>query len=617
MLFNFFANFFAGSFVKYEKLKVDLDDDIENALEKQESKKVIDLKSLSADYTGLFVNSSRLVDDKLKYWFVVIGCSMVSFLSVYSICSKNSVLFLVTPIVRKLIDYTTQSYFNDMTDKVREKWKKIVLDYFSSLPYKSRRKTEMNDFNNQLNKTSWVFARTAQQIIPNIVEFFIDGFSLIYAIYMYFESKEGDNSFVSNITHTFMLVALIAVVMMIYYFYVIRNKQKGLCDLKCERKKINRKTVPLANWFMYLFQNKKRNVQEMIEVEKPVNVIDTKFNNGWCDISNEYRLFSTCVVASLVYFLSLNSNWVVEDWELLLKNMSIFAQITGTISMFTQTTNALETHIKDFDSLIEWIEKSEEQEQDVTQKNIAFPLKTSLDIKLVGESGEKLNLKVDNLTINQNDKILLKGKTGVGKTQLVNSLQGLVPGASFEGFIPKELENVWEYLNQQTREKIPSKGLSLRSMLEHETNEELVWELIRIVELEDKFEKLGLDKPMEDLSGGEKMSLSILYTIWDMRKREKQVLILDEPEQGLDETTRVKIIQNVLTRINEPVLVIYHGSKLDLLEMSFNKVWLFEKHEMPSVDNQTKKKEHVTLVEEKDFGGYKQTIISDIKSLFQ
>ena len=57
----------------------------------------------------------------------------------------------------------------------------------------------------------------------------------------------------------------------------------------------------------------------------------------------------------------------------------------------------------------------------------------------------------------------------------------------------------------------------------------------------------------------------------------KQILILDEPEQGFDEDLRVIIIRNILERINEPILVIYHGSKLDLLQLPFTKAWIFGK----------------------------------------
>lgn len=311
---------------------------------------------------------------------------------------------------------------------------------------------------------------------------------------------------------------------------------------------------------------------------------------------------------AIIYYLSLNPEWSIEtsdDWKILLMNMKVFGQITSTISMFIHTSTALETHMKDFDDLIIWIKKCEEQELDVIQSQIEFPLKFSSKITLTSESEKTFNLETyGHLDICNGDKILLKGVSGAGKTQLVNSLQGLVPGTKFNKS-PKEFETSWEYLDQQTRETIPSRGLKLRAMLEYEQDDDLIHELLEIVMLDDKFSVLGFDNPMEDLSGGEKMRLSILYTLWDMRKRGKQVLILDEPEQGLDEDTRVKVIENVLDRICEPVLVIYHGSKLDLLEMSFNKVWLFDKQE------------EKTVVKQKKFEDHRHEIVDEISKLLK
>ena len=161
-------------------------------------------------------------------------------------------------------------------------------------------------------------------------------------------------------------------------------------------------------------------------------------------------------------------------------------------------------------------------------------------------------------------------------------------------------------MNQQLRDTIPSSGLTIRRMLDNEPDDLKIMKLIKIVSLVKRFNINNLDLPIEGLSGGELMRLSILYTLWNLDKKNKQILILDEPEQGLDENIRVELIQNILASIDKPILVIYHGSKLDLLQLSFTKVWLFKKDEM-----------NVTNVFEKPFSNFKEEITDEIKIVIQ
>ena len=75
-------------------------------------------------------------------------------------------------------------------------------------------------------------------------------------------------------------------ILLILTIYIIRNKQQGLAILRKERREINQKIMPLLSWNMYLFQNKKRTVTEIINIETPINNINSEFNKGWMNISN-------------------------------------------------------------------------------------------------------------------------------------------------------------------------------------------------------------------------------------------------------------------------------------------------------------------------------------------
>jgi len=209
---NVFSNFF------YKKVK---QSNIEEN-DYQEKEQLIDLLTLDSSYDGLFKKSMVLVNNKIKYWIVVIGCSLFSFITVYALFSENYILFFLNPIARNIINYITQNYYTELLQEIQDKWKTIVLEYFHSLPHKSRRKTIMKDFERQIDRSSWVFGRTVQSIIPQITEFIIDCITILYAIYMYFalDAKAKDNSFLHNTFDTLFLIGCVLIAPAVYYIYI-------------------------------------------------------------------------------------------------------------------------------------------------------------------------------------------------------------------------------------------------------------------------------------------------------------------------------------------------------------------------------------------------------------
>ena len=299
-------------------------------------------------------------------------------------------------------------------------------------------------------------------------------------------------------------------------------------------------------------------------------------------------------------FISSLGLYFVKDFVTLLIIKVVFDNFTSIISMISNFTTSLSNNMKDFDKFLTWYNESNGREKPFNNLSIYFPIEV-INIKI---KYENFSLNSSSLPINDNDKILLKGQTGSGKTQLVNALQGLVNGANIKGINdPRTIQGAFEYMNQQTREAIPSTGLSLRDLLEGESDNILIENLLRVVMLTDKFPNdISYNIKITGLSGGEKMRLSLVFTLLETIKKRKQILILDEPEQGLDEATRRQVITNILNYLRIPIVCIYHGSSLDLLKMPFNKIWLFDH-----------KNTH-TEVKETDFINYKKQLINEINN---
>jgi energy-coupling factor transporter ATP-binding protein EcfA2 len=588
----------------------------------------INLCEITNTPIGLFKIGFSLLDAKITFLLVVLLSESIGLITTWALITKRFWLVILSPILSIVIRHFVQDYYIQLRFAIMDKWKNIVYAYFNELSYPSRKKTDMHDYKNQVERTGYALINIINWAFPSMIKL---GFIFTSCLLtFYFQGKAY-------------FIAMFPVLIGLYYWFRMRFKQEELTLFRKIKKDIEKKIRPSESWILHLFQNRKRKVNETLEISSPITEAELKYIRGWESISNEL-----CMFAELISGISLY--WVSVSFSDLLINKVVFNQLTNSIENIGHITNAIANNLKDFDRFIDWVKSSDVKPME-EQYQINFPLEITTSIKLGDPKKGEFKLKAKHLSIGEHDKILLRGESGIGKTQLVNSLQGLIPGTLFGSkhdsepnyepnyeqdydFVspddltkltlmesvskpvnlpnlvnlpnPENYESKWEYMNQQTRETIPSSGLTIRQMLEDESDDDLILKLIQMVQLESKFNSDNFDIPMESLSGGERMRLSILYTLWDMNKRNKQILILDEPEQGLDEDIRVQVIKNIIEKIDMPILVIYHGSKLDLLQLSFTKVWIFES---------TISEERQTFVTEKPFWEFKNEISKEIKKL--
>lgn len=538
---------------------------------------------------GLFKIAFNLLDNKILCMSCIILNESLSLLLSYVIITENLWMCMFYPILIKILNYMNKKYFNNQEYKIKNNWKKQMFNYFYTFSYQSRKNTIMNDFSSQIEKTGDILTNMSSYIPKMILQFIINLFScitsFIYQIYVNCNSKLCFNIIIDEKYYIIIIIPFL-----IYYYYYKRFliKQNDIANLRILKKNIEKKYMPITQWNLQLFQNRKKNIDEIIKIDNEINDIDKNYYTEWHNISTESVLFFEIIINVIIYTIS-------KDFKSMLINKLMFDKLSSSIDNITFLTTYLNNCIKDFDKLVDYLNEITIEPIE-NQYKIIYPLKIMTNINL-----KNFILYADNLSINYNDKILLRGETGIGKTQLVNSIQGLINGTNFNYLSPKQFENCFEYMNQQTRETIPNFGITIRQILENEMDDKLINYLLNIVELNNKF--TNYDEPINNLSGGEKMRLSILYTIWNLEKQNKQILILDEPEQGLDEDTRVNVIKNIL-KLEKPILIIYHGSKIDLLQFSFNKVWIFNKNN------------NITNVIERNFIDYRIDLINEIKSMF-
>ena len=189
-------------------------------------------------------------------------------------------------------------------------------------------------------------------------------------------------------------------------------------------------------------------------------------------------------------------------------------------------------------------------------------------------SEKKTNILEDiNIKINKGEVIGLYGETGSGKTTLINLISGLIKPTEGNFYlnqraineIPKNLFSIVAQKPLIIDDTIKSNvafGLDQNQVIEKEINN-----VLQKSELKKFTEELpeGVDTKISEggknISGGQIQRLAIARSIY----LKKQILILDEATNALDETTEKNIIKFILSLKSELTVIIISHNKENLV----------------------------------------------------
>ena len=169
-----------------------------------------------------------------------------------------------------------------------------------------------------------------------------------------------------------------------------------------------------------------------------------------------------------------------------------------------------------------------------------------------------------NLTVKKNQKILLRGKSGTGKTTLLKILLGFTkPSEGTIYFRNRVIDSktCWEarkeiaYVVQDTDLGEGKVKILLDDVFSYRANKEkLDHEKLRVFMRELELEDDILEKDFQELSGGEKQRIGILIALLLNRN----IYLLDEVTSALDAKLKKKISDYFLARKNWTLLIVSH-----------------------------------------------------------
>lgn len=199
----------------------------------------------------------------------------------------------------------------------------------------------------------------------------------------------------------------------------------------------------------------------------------------------------------------------------------------------------------------------------------------------------KTNLKIEipELVINKNDKVSITGKSGEGKTTLVNLILGNIDCFSGSLLIDNKIDNKSTLDIGVVSQETELFNMSIKDNLclgKNISDEEVIkyiqeLKLDEILLFEDGIYTIVGEKGLK-LSTGQKRRLNILRSYL----LDKNIYILDEPTSNLDKKTEEVVVNFLLKYFKDKTLIIVtHNEKINEV---CNKFYQFKNHKLEIIN---------------------------------
>ncbi|MGF7184299.1 putative ABC transport system ATP-binding protein [Desulfitispora alkaliphila] len=170
-----------------------------------------------------------------------------------------------------------------------------------------------------------------------------------------------------------------------------------------------------------------------------------------------------------------------------------------------------------------------------------------------------------NLTVSKGEKVLISGRSGIGKSVLFKMLMGFVQpdqGTVYLNHKPLSSVDIWEarkqiaYVSQDVDIGAGIVWDIIEDIFSLKANAHLSLSRSKLLELSKEFELKEeiLAKDITHLSGGEKQRIAIIIAIL----LERSIFLLDEITAALDGELKNKVIRYFSEKPNLTALIISH-----------------------------------------------------------
>ena len=485
---------------------------------------------------------------------------------------SNLIVIVLVFLGIYLIVSTLQQYVAEvLKNKIRYSLNKNLYQSYASRNIESFQKKDsseiLNEFNNEVNV-----------VIDNFVSSKLNVFSLTISLIL-------GSLYIANLSVEILMFLLFCAFITIFINSIFKNRLKKnqmnyldsmkqwLCSIKNLCRCFNDiKILNLEKVFCDGLDIENKNLEQR-----------TLKNNGFIKILTSINSF----ISQVMFFLTLLFGIVLIHY-----NRLTVGQLLG----IAQASNMVIMPIVNYANLRNMIQSSKPVLQKLLDNSMCYEENEPIvfdeqihDIKIKHLSysyGARQILDLNNLVIDHGKKYLVIGKSGDGKSTLLDVLtkQKKADGVYVNDKNLKDIQfsayaDKFSYVNQNN-DLLPF-SFEQNITLGKEMSKYSLKDLVTIFNLESIFDKErdNLDFEHLNLSGGEKQRICLARAMY----RNKKWLFLDEAFSAIDKTNSDRIHQFILSNPDLTVLSIEHKVTKETVSL-YDKVLLFENKKIVSMD---------------------------------
>lgn len=474
-------------------------------------------------------------------------------------------LYLILSCVHALInDIVIKRMHNRITVDVVAKFTLSSLQKYDTLSFSSKNKNPANIF--------WTKTKDASHSLESMIDWGIPTFfgllsNIIDMVWTFYRKN--------------LLKELLTIVICCFsvYYFLVKPKQKKITDLRKSYRKQNQHGYSKIQLSLIPYQYREIKPEEIYGMDKNIR-------ENWFSLVNKIRELraitssSNQIIKTVITFACVND---IKDFLLILNIVNGMTNSVQTITSFMNQYMNLESEFQNYVDFWDGLEFMEDPKKMDISEHLEV---TGVDI-VKGDFKLKFADSLKSFPFFTGMKILIRGKTGGGKTTLLEGLTGKIKGVTMNEGKPENYYHTTADMFQNIREKMPSSKVTIRDFFKNEMYNDLIKTCLKCTfedsELDlilgslskkENYEKHPFDVELDEiLSGGQKSRLCLATRCYELEKFEKKILIMDEPEQGSDPRTAVTVIQKIFDKYTHcTIIMISHmcGCQLEKLQVDWN-----------------------------------------------
>lgn len=322
-----------------------------------------------------------------------------------------------------------------------------------------------------------------------------------------------------------------------------------------------------------ILRSQQHHARTLFVFDEPTGSLDNHLRNVFLEL-----LFKRVRERSLTILL------ITHDYSMVSEVTTTYPDLLDRISFKEISLHRGGLALRDFEpaTYLEWLDQQKEPAPTAESHSTKPLLRVGSGTEVFGSrltiSKDPAGIEVCPLEIFPGTLVYLKAPSGTGKTTIVKMIMGLIHGERLEIVVdglaitertPRSFwqRHIWgkrmtmvfqhadEALNPRSTVEDTFRGLPVGKRITREAIRTTLQELFD-VEISDEF----LGKQVDTLSGGQKQRVNLLRGLF----LDTNILILDEPLNGLDfeTTTKVLAMLRAKQRSGKGILLISHNEEI-------------------------------------------------------